>query len=137
YHLDNLHQRHGVEEMEARDSLRTAAAGGDAGDRQGRGIGRQQAVLADNGFQVGEQLLLHFEDLDNGLDDQVAILELFQLRGRLHAGVDRLEFGFAELALGDLALEQVAVEGRSEEHTSELQSRENLVCRLLLEKKNK
>src|SRR5690606_41601396 len=28
-------------------------------------------------------------------------------------------------------------EGRSEEHTSELQSRENLVCRLLLEKKKK
>src|SRR5690606_39816100 len=27
------------------------------------------------------------------------------------------------------------VKGRSEEHTSELQSRENLVCRLLLEKK--
>src|SRR5690606_41047044 len=27
-------------------------------------------------------------------------------------------------------------EVRSEEHTSELQSRENLVCRLLLEKKN-
>src|SRR5690606_41911686 len=26
--------------------------------------------------------------------------------------------------------------GRSEEHTSELQSRENLVCRLLLERKN-
>src|SRR5436309_12607224 len=26
-------------------------------------------------------------------------------------------------------------DGRSEEHTSELQSRENLVCRLLLEKK--
>src|SRR5690606_41576081 len=32
---------------------------------------------------------------------------------------------------------QVEVVGRSEEHTSELQSRENLVCRLLLEKKNK
>src|SRR5207302_7873991 len=29
------------------------------------------------------------------------------------------------------------VVGRSEEHTSELQSRENLVCRLLLEKKKK
>src|SRR5207302_4146390 len=28
-----------------------------------------------------------------------------------------------------------ACAGRSEEHTSELQSRENLVCRLLLEKK--
>src|SRR5690606_41993701 len=29
-----------------------------------------------------------------------------------------------------------ALSPRSEEHTSELQSRENLVCRLLLEKKN-
>src|SRR5690242_21075299 len=33
--------------------------------------------------------------------------------------------------------EQVAVEQRSEEHTSELQSHVNLVCRLLLEKKKK
>src|SRR5215475_14851104 len=31
----------------------------------------------------------------------------------------------------------IAIEPRSEEHTSELQSRENLVCRLLLEKKKK
>src|SRR5207302_2202884 len=30
----------------------------------------------------------------------------------------------------------VSTDARSEEHTSELQSRENLVCRLLLEKKN-
>src|SRR5688572_31200080 len=30
-----------------------------------------------------------------------------------------------------------AVNGRSEEHTSELQSQSNLVCRLLLEKKNR
>src|SRR5690349_23278048 len=41
----------------------------------------------------------------------------------------------------DLALEVVGVLGarrveRSEEHTSELQSRRELVCRLLLEKKN-
>src|SRR3712207_7075451 len=32
---------------------------------------------------------------------------------------------------------QVVVTGRSEEHTSELQSRQYLVCRLLLEKKKK
>src|SRR5690606_41708989 len=32
---------------------------------------------------------------------------------------------------------EIEVTKRSEEHTSELQSRENLVCRLLLEKKNK
>src|SRR5690606_22080553 len=34
------------------------------------------------------------------------------------------------------ALDYVIDGDRSEEHTSELQSRENLVCRLLLEKKN-
>src|SRR5690606_41486600 len=38
-------------------------------------------------------------------------------------------------ALSDVFRQSVAVPGRSEEHTSELQSRENLVCRLLLEKK--
>src|SRR5579883_3628408 len=32
---------------------------------------------------------------------------------------------------------ETVLESRSEEHTSELQSRENLVCRLLLEKKKK
>src|SRR5690606_41498552 len=38
----------------------------------------------------------------------------------------------------DAALDEAAArQVRSEEHTSELQSRENLVCRLLLEKKNK
>src|SRR5690606_31009867 len=43
-------------------------------------------------------------------------------------------------AFGELTLaptDQIAPTERSEEHTSELQSRENLVCRLLLEKKNK
>src|SRR5690606_40915593 len=35
----------------------------------------------------------------------------------------------------DVAVDALAFLGRSEEHTSELQSRENLVCRLLLEKK--
>src|SRR5690606_41827290 len=34
-------------------------------------------------------------------------------------------------------LQAGGIRDRSEEHTSELQSRENLVCRLLLEKKNK
>src|SRR2546427_2314956 len=32
---------------------------------------------------------------------------------------------------------RIAIENRSEEHTSELQSQSNLVCRLLLEKKKK
>src|SRR5690606_41867061 len=50
---------------------------------------------------------------------------------------------FAEHGFNGVTTRQVAaaaglnISTRSEEHTSELQSRENLVCRLLLEKKNK
>src|SRR3712207_6962857 len=43
----------------------------------------------------------------------------------------------AELPPGLYALPGEVEEGRSEEHTSELQSRQYLVCRLLLEKKKK
>src|SRR3712207_7576550 len=44
----------------------------------------------------------------------------------------------AGLALADQVVAgQTGVVGRSEEHTSELQSRQYLVCRLLLEKKKK
>src|SRR3989475_9383247 len=40
-------------------------------------------------------------------------------------------------ALSPEELVGLMIEGRSEEHTSELQSQSNLVCRLLLEKKKK
>src|SRR5690606_42114927 len=53
--------------------------------------------------------------------------------GRRHVGS-----GDDPLLDAAFCLDQPAVlEVRSEEHTSELQSRENLVCRLLLEKKNR
>src|SRR5690606_41608636 len=44
-------------------------------------------------------------------------------------------YEMAEVAATTISGEQKFFSGRSEEHTSELQSRENLVCRLLLEKK--
>src|SRR5690606_41885721 len=51
--------------------------------------------------------------------------DLRAFRGRCEAHVDAAACTWVEDAAA----------GRSEEHTSELQSRENLVCRLLLEKK--
>src|SRR2546427_8505593 len=44
---------------------------------------------------------------------------------------------YGSMLLGDLGAKVLKIEipGRSEEHTSELQSQSNLVCRLLLEKK--
>src|SRR2546430_17462412 len=44
---------------------------------------------------------------------------------------------FPFLSMSSSALVRMALNGRSEEHTSELQSQSNLVCRLLLEKKKK
>src|SRR5690349_23351518 len=41
------------------------------------------------------------------------------------------------LLADDLTAAYYTIDGRSEEHTSELQSRRDLVCRLLLEKKKK
>src|SRR5690606_40980241 len=43
----------------------------------------------------------------------------------------------AACAPGARGVRRARPENRSEEHTSELQSRENLVCRLLLEKKKR
>src|SRR3712207_6904156 len=58
--------------------------------------------------------------------------------GREHAvGLARLQLGERGLLerLGDLEARRPDLARRSEEHTSELQSRQYLVCRLLLEKK--
>src|SRR5690625_6060793 len=60
---------------------------------------------------------------------------LIRWRGLLRAV--RVLLGDLALALGRLvARPRAAADARSEEHTSELQSRGHLVCRLLLEKKN-
>src|SRR5256886_12419322 len=55
---------------------------------------------------------------------------------RLMAGVMRANEEATTIA-GRLEAERERIGLRSEEHTSELQSQSNLVCRLLLEKKNK
>src|SRR2546430_7689466 len=63
----------------------------------------------------------------------------FQLPTKFHYSiVENVKSGHSELAPRMLRFffEADCLAGRSEEHTSELQSQSNLVCRLLLEKKN-
>src|SRR5256885_11578556 len=55
-------------------------------------------------------------------------------RSRANSAGDQAQIRAAHL---DQEAEEWRMAGRSEEHTSELQSPCNLVCRLLLEKKNK
>src|SRR2546430_12834295 len=72
--------------------------------------------------------LFPYTTLFRSLDD-AEIIE--RRRRRLRIG-QRLERAVRVVVLLEIQLRQ-----RSEEHTSELQSQSNLVCRLLLEKKKK
>src|SRR5690606_42130679 len=75
-------------------------------DGNGRGVGGDDGVFTNHIFHFTQNDVFNFRVLNNRFNYQVN--------------------GF----------EVAVAQGRSEEHTSELQSRENLVCRLLLEKKN-
>src|SRR5690606_1078967 len=109
---------------------------------------RQQAVEGmDSVLQDGELLFINVDPHDfadpqfdesslHSADPERVVIEITErtaikdyprLRDRLQIFRER---GFR------FAVDDAGSGYRSEEHTSELQSRENLVCRLLLEKKN-
>src|SRR5690606_40099249 len=94
---------------------------GAAADHDARAVGP---------VQLGEELLLVrgilVEDVDI-LAQQVAGVEMRQVLTDVVLRIPQ--------HLLDAAVQVDDGVARSEEHTSELQSRENLVCRLLLEKK--
>src|SRR5690606_18775368 len=73
---------------------------------------------------------------ENGLRSKVIRPDVYEAleRRRWPGNVRELKNVVERAAI--LSGEEITV-ARSEEHTSELQSRENLVCRLLLEKKNR
>src|SRR5688572_17951010 len=84
-----------------------------AGDDEALNLARP---LADRGeLDVAEVLLRGVI-----LHEPVAAVDLHAILGGAHGNLARVQLGH-----------------RSEEHTSELQSQSNLVCRLLLEKKKK
>src|SRR5260221_2145866 len=61
---------------------------------------------------------------------------LFRSSGRLHGGEERIHHDQGRPGQTGVRRARSSQEtGRSEEHTSELQSHSDLVCRLLLEKK--
>src|SRR2546430_11138083 len=69
------------------------------------------------------------------LPDERSAVQMARSVLQRHLGItDRPIVAKARLARNAIPQYQV---GRSEEHTSELQSQSNLVCRLLLEKKKK
>src|SRR5690606_39519203 len=106
-------------------------------------------VWSDHGFHLGE-LGLWAKTSNFELDTRVPLIIATPKQktggSRTDAIVELVDIypTLSELAgiplpegLDGESLLPVLKEPRSEEHTSELQSRENLVCRLLLEKKKK
>src|SRR5688572_32320868 len=91
---------------------------------------KAQALIATANFGISTQVLQEFyvsatRKAHIGMPPRIALEWMEQLDGRPCISVDR--------RVAPSIPEQCE---RSEEHTSELQSQSNLVCRLLLEKKH-
>ena len=79
-HLDELQHRRRVEEVHADDPLGVAGGDRDLGDRQRRGVGREDRVGADDRVELAEDVLLEVEVLGHRLDDELAVGELVEAR---------------------------------------------------------
>src|SRR5690606_39524247 len=86
----------------------------------------QQDCTSRRGRLVACQKARHVPEIIRGAEEQLALVVIGErdLQVDVVVVARRLGITYPQVALF-----------RSEEHTSELQSRENLVCRLLLEKK--
>src|SRR5256886_11113316 len=95
---------------------------------EAQGAARHQELLKAAGDFLAE-MLSPYEMAHRGVQDAIAALR--HLNETLEEEIKRIAYAVHDEA------GQLLVAVRSEEHTSELQSQSNLVCRLLLEKKKK
>src|SRR5690606_6067823 len=116
------------------------------GDLPVGGVGEVEVLGEGEGGLTGEGVLLQLGSAEGVVAGAQVYAELGVAK-EAFLGFTRVEVDAEEVALLSLASGGAGAghgsdgedegddEARSEEHTSELQSRENLVCRLLLEKK--
>jgi hypothetical protein len=67
--------------VRAHDLLGPLGHGGDRGDRDRRGVGRQHGILAGDPVEVAEDLLLDLDLFEHRLDDQVHLGRRVQVGG--------------------------------------------------------
>ena len=84
-HFDQRHQRHGIKEVHADQAFRAAQLGGDGRHGNRRRVRRQDAVVADQRFEFGEQAALDVEIFHDGFHHQGAIAHVGQAAGCLQA----------------------------------------------------
>src|SRR5437868_14513886 len=101
-------------------------------------IGMRFGRLLNLPIQAFDTLVENLNQLHRHLDHRHLGLHHGAILQRRHGLPDGFDPALDQLLLAAVMLAEKAPQGgRSEEHTSELQSRFDLVCRLLLEKKKK
>ena len=105
-HLDQPHHGSRVEEVHPHHSLGPGNAGGDLGDRERRGVGREHASGIDGRRDGAEQLQLQFQPLRRGLDHELGRRELPEVREGLDAPARRVGLRSPHPALLHLAVER-------------------------------
>ena len=73
HHLEQSHHWHRVEEVKSAKKRFILQIGANRRHRQRRRICRQNARVGRRRLQIGKELLLQLQILDNGLDDQLGI----------------------------------------------------------------
>ncbi len=103
--LDQLHQRHGVHEVQADEPLRPVGGRGQPGDRDRRGVRSQERALAEVRRERGEDRLLDRLVLGRRLDDQIRLPDLLQPFDGFDPAESRLHRRIVDDASRDLARE--------------------------------
>src|SRR5574337_265212 len=88
------------------------------------------------GVPLAQRIAQRMRGID-GVDVPVGTLDITLYRDDLSKVAPQAVLQSSDIPFGVDGMDLVLVDDRSEEHTSELQSPLNLVCRLLLEKKKK
>ena len=102
--LDERHERRRVEEVHADDALRRGRRGRDLGHRERGRVRREHRIGTADARELGEELLLGGELLDDRLDDEVAVGEIGELsRRRQEREVERLDLSLLHLAREEVA----------------------------------
>ena len=90
--------------MHADDALRRGRRGRDLGHRERGRVRREHRIRTADARELGEELLLGGELLDDRLDDEVAVGEIGELsRRRQEREVERLDLSLLHLAREEVA----------------------------------
>jgi hypothetical protein len=103
--LDELHHRHRVHEVHPDDRLGALGDGGDLGDGDRAGVGREDRAGVGLGVEVAEDLELELLPLGRRLDDHGGALHGVERGGGRDAGHGGLLRGLVESPLLHLAIE--------------------------------